>query len=474
MKQMDKSQENSLQSCDTFAVCKAYSETEENLFAKNSDRPVGEVQRLCFAKGGEHKWGEMIRCTQMEIPQAEHTYTVWGSQPFWIWGFEMGFNEKGLVIGNEAEGSRCPTEPEEGLLGMDILRLALERSATAREAITVITDLISQYGQNANACLWYEHRYENSFILMDEKEIWVLETAGRRWIAKQLKDWWAISNCYSLEDDFDCASADLEAYARKNCWIGEGEAMNFAKAYSAAMDRQPKSLPRWRRMKKLLKQAIQESPAGKAGVSHAKAILRDHFEGEIIEPRYGRFYGAFMSICMHALTNHDAQTSASLISTYDPLLGLISRYAQSVPCCSVYIPVYQNTEIPEAMQIGEGTYDAKSLWWNLERLNLAVSLDEARFDAKVSTSLRALEAEIESQATDAENKARECIKQGNEKEGWKLLETVTADACRRVMTLAKDLADEISADVVSQGGIYGIKKEFVELYLKRTGIPLFE
>lgn len=38
----------------------------------------------------------------------------------------MGVNECGLIIGNEAEGSRCEGEKEEGLLGMDLLRLALE------------------------------------------------------------------------------------------------------------------------------------------------------------------------------------------------------------------------------------------------------------------------------------------------------------------------------------------------------------
>lgn len=173
-------------SCDTMVVHASRSKHGGNLFAKNSDRPSGEPQPLCFYKSKEYSSGEMVQTTHLTIPQVPKTYSVVGSRPYWIWGFEMGFNEKGVVIGNEAEGSRMEPEKEVGLLGMDLLRLALERAASAREAISVITELLKNYGQKANASVLKERTYENSFILMDKQECWVLETAGRDWVASAM------------------------------------------------------------------------------------------------------------------------------------------------------------------------------------------------------------------------------------------------------------------------------------------------
>ena len=102
------------------------------------------------------------------------------------------------MIGNEAEWSRMEEDGEDGLLGMDLLRLGLERAATAREAIEVITELLKKYGQKASASMLRTRYYENSFILADRSECWVLETAGREWVAREIKDMQGVSNCYSI------------------------------------------------------------------------------------------------------------------------------------------------------------------------------------------------------------------------------------------------------------------------------------
>ncbi len=52
------------------------------------------------------------------------THGVILSKPAWMWGAEMGANDHGVVIGNEAIFTKLqgPDDSEEKLLGMDLLR----------------------------------------------------------------------------------------------------------------------------------------------------------------------------------------------------------------------------------------------------------------------------------------------------------------------------------------------------------------
>lgn len=68
-----------------------------------------------------------------------------------MFGAEMGTNEHGLTIGNEALFTVKPNKKDNNyLLGMDILRLALERSSNIEEAKFVIINLLTKYGQGGN------------------------------------------------------------------------------------------------------------------------------------------------------------------------------------------------------------------------------------------------------------------------------------------------------------------------------------
>lgn len=445
-------------SCDTMLVSSACSRYGKNILAKNSDRPSGEPQPLCFYEGKEYPDGATVKTTHITIPQARKTYSVVGSRPYWIWGFEMGFNEKGLIIGNEAEGSRLDPETEDGILGMDLLRLALERAATAKEAIEVITSLLKKYGQKANASALTQRTYENTFLIVDKDECWILETAGREWAAKQVKTMQGVSNCYSIGTDADMLSENAERIAREKRWLSPDEPFDFAKAYSGRIIRQPLGVQRFRRLNKLLSQKEIHD------FESLSDILRDHFEGELIEPRFGATAGTFLSICMHMREWGESETSASLLARYDENIGIIARYAPVQPCLSAYIPVYTVGKLPKKMQTADRAFSESSLWWQVKLLSLLVTVDEDRFAPEIREKLKELEAQFAKKAEKAEKQATELIKVGKREEANDVLYAVTDECTEILYAFAKAEAERISGIIKEMGGLYGRQKEAIEEY----------
>ncbi len=149
-------------------------------FAKNSDREPTEAQFL------ECHDGTGPDAAPDGLPDTSSDVRLLLSRPAWMWGCEMGVNQHGVAIGNEAVFTRLPV-PKAGYTGMDFQRVALSTCRTADDALEQLIELTERFTQGG--AMGHQHRsfrYHSSFIVADPSTAWVFETAGQYWAAKRV------------------------------------------------------------------------------------------------------------------------------------------------------------------------------------------------------------------------------------------------------------------------------------------------
>ena len=169
------------------------------LFGKNSDRQPSEPQTFCVVP--RRPPSAQTALSGKTVPMADAGFGFVLSKPSWMAGGEMGMNEKGVAIGNEAVFSKYKPA-KEGILGMDILRAALGASASAKEAVDYICAFVEKFDQGGNGSFRGSLYYDNSFLISDHEGAYILETAGHRWAWRAVFGRDAISNAYCIEEDY--------------------------------------------------------------------------------------------------------------------------------------------------------------------------------------------------------------------------------------------------------------------------------
>eukprot|EP00930_Biecheleria_cincta_P066197 TRINITY_DN52248_c0_g1_i1.p1 TRINITY_DN52248_c0_g1~~TRINITY_DN52248_c0_g1_i1.p1 ORF type:complete len:468 (+),score=52.37 TRINITY_DN52248_c0_g1_i1:60-1463(+) len=219
-------------SCDTLVILPDAGSGLSVCFGKNSDRPSDEEHEVLWVPRQQHPEGSVAKCTYFEIPQARETLRAILSKPRWLWGCEMGANECGVVGGNEAVSTCAVTElgSQQRLLGMDLLRLALERGRTAREAVEVCASFLENYGQGGGCAEGSTWTYENGFLFADTSEAFVLETAGVSWWAVEKIPVGAfrnISNGISIRTNIHSMHSGLQQHCLDKGWWDGREPFDF-------------------------------------------------------------------------------------------------------------------------------------------------------------------------------------------------------------------------------------------------------
>ncbi|MCB6611106.1 C69 family dipeptidase [[Clostridium] symbiosum] len=274
--------------CDTISVSGSLCRGGKPIFGKASDRAVNEPQPFIFVPAAGHVAGETVKCTYIEVEQVSHTNAMILAKPSWIWGAEIGVNEHGVCMGNESVFSKEMNVKEKALLGMDIVRLTLERAHTAESAVRILGELMERYGQGGNASFDTVFHYDNAYLIMDEKETWHVETAGKHyWAAKRVSGAYSISNYLSICTPDLIHSGVIENAVEKGYPIDEP--FDFAKAYvdwSSPINRSG-----------MLRRCCSFQMANKHGnhfqVEHMMETLRAHYSEDAWTDGDG-------CVCMHA------------------------------------------------------------------------------------------------------------------------------------------------------------------------------
>ena len=165
------------------------------------------------------------------IPQVEYTYKVVGNM-----------NEHQLSITESTWGGRPELVDTTGIIDYgSLMYIALQRAKTAREAITVMTDLVSEYGYYSSG---------ESFSIADPEEVWIMEMIGKGpqnqgavWVAVRIPDDCIAAHAnqsrihkFPLDDKENCLySPDVISFAREQGYFnGLNKDFSFADAYAPA------------------------------------------------------------------------------------------------------------------------------------------------------------------------------------------------------------------------------------------------
>ena len=221
--------------CTNFIVGKGASTDGSVICTYNAD-DYGMFQNLCHYPAAKHAPGEMRRIVDWdtnayhgEIPEAPETYNVIGN-----------INEYQVTIGETTYGGREEMVDPEGILDYgSLIYVTLQRSKTAREAISVMTTLVETYGYNSEG---------ETFTICDPNEAWIMEMMGMGpgshsavWVAIRIPDN-AISGhanqsritTFDMKDKKNVLySKNVVKYARKMGWFsGKDSEFSWNAAYA--------------------------------------------------------------------------------------------------------------------------------------------------------------------------------------------------------------------------------------------------
>jgi secernin len=334
------------------------------LFAKSSDRPIDEPQ--CLEVLGRRPPGaDPLRATYVSLPDAGSALVL-GSRPGWMWGCEHGLNEHRVAVGNEKVWTvDDPHGRPDALLGMDLVRLVLERAHSAEEGLAVLTDLLATHGQGGSGEEHADEPYWSSFLVVDPTGGWVVETSDRTWVAQPVELGAAISNRLTLRTAWTRASDDVSPGADWDRWRDERAPTGIADQRLAATSA-------------CVARGNTVTPAD------AVAVLRDHGTGPWGAPDGSGDPGPQpvpttidaawrgISVCMH-VRGYQCTTASLVADLPEDLDAPVRAWASlGTPCTGAFVPVALVGRPGDAEAVVTAASSDPTVWDVARRLSRAV------------------------------------------------------------------------------------------------------
>ena len=348
-----------------------------------------------------------------EIAQVAHTYNTVGNM-----------NEHQLIITETTFGGLPQLRDKDGIMDYgSLIYITLQRAKTAREAIEIMTDLVSEYGYASGG---------ESFSIADKDEVWIMEMIGKGskivdgknvnkgavWVAIRIPDGYISAHANQaritqipMNEPENCLySPDVISFAKENgLYKGSDADFSFSDVYnpldfsgmrgcearvwsafnkvSSGMDQyidyalgqNPKN-----------KMPLYIKPEHKISVKELADIMRDHYEDTPLDMRNDIGAGG------HALpyrwrpmtfeVDGVTYTNERAIATQQTGFWLLGQARNWLPdaiggiiwfgvddaATSCLTPIYSSsTHIPECFRVGNGTmttYSPTSAFWIFNRV----------------------------------------------------------------------------------------------------------
>jgi len=344
-----------------------------------------------------------------KIPQVKHTYQVTGNM-----------NENQVAIGETTYGGRKELATQKDAL-VDygsLIYISLQRSKSAREAITIMTDLVKDFGYASSG---------ESFSISDANEVWILEMIGKGegqkgavWVAMRIPDGYISGHAnqaritqFPLNDPKNCLYAtDVISFAREKGWFeGKNQDFSFSDTYapvdfSGARFCDARVWSGFNKVNKQMKQyesyamgkvtydankvatnrmPLWIKPDSLLSVKDVMNMMRDHYEGTELDmtkdPGTGPFGSPYRwrpmewkvdSITyVHERAISTQQTGFSFVAQSRPNLpnpiGGILWFGLDDTYLTCYMPIYCGIkQVPNSVKVGDGdmlTWSDNSAFW---------------------------------------------------------------------------------------------------------------